>query len=391
MISTIEDLIAFICDPINEINWTNVVSKDKAVLYSFNSQMRKSLAFTEKQAELAIKILDRNRSSFQEIKNFNELLSVPSYKHPFRIVDTSKIVSIVQLDSSDFISIKFPYNPKIDSALSSTRKLYNKKTKSFLLELSEANILRVVDVLRDFDFDISNELISYYDQIKEIKNNPENYLPLADFEDRVVLRNSNKKIVSYFDSCSNNQVIHDAVLCKSMGLLFSHTLEEHLKNLKIDPLTKALLNSKQRRFEVKNYNNIDISKSLQAIDQWPVLVIMNDDDESQVTLSQWIHSLTSIGVAQEEMSVLFRSNTNKSFNDFVRDHCLNNLVTEKTKVVFIKQKMPKILQRMDFYPKIIISLCAFYAHFTNQKLVDYHPLVLYYATVLSNGKKIATL
>ena len=69
----------------------------------------------------------------------------------------------------------------------------------------------------------------------------------------------------------------------------------------------------------------------------------------------------------------------------------SNLVDDNTKVVFVKQKMPKILYKIAFTPRIIISSSTFYAHYTGQKMVDSHPLVLYYTEKQAIGKKIAKL
>jgi hypothetical protein len=71
-------------------------------------------------------------------------------------------------------------------------------------------------------------------------------------------------------------------------------------------------------------------------------------------------------------------------NTFIRSKNLNNLVDETTKVVFIKQKVSKVLLKINFKPKVILGTSRYYAHFSAQKMVDSHPVVLYYTDQVSS-------
>lgn len=394
MISTIEDLILYLCDSINGIDHSKIESRDKGVLFSLAAQLRKPLSFTERQADLVIKILERNREIYQSIGVFNLLLENPIYKYPFRIIDVSKKISIIKIDSNEYLSIKFPFDPKINAALASlSKKGYNRDTRSYLMHLEESNIVRIVGCLKEFGFEVDDRVTKYYENIQEILKNPESYLPCVEYHEGFKFNNFSKSMMDYFESHSNKNFIHDLFLCKLMSGVFSKDLKKFLEKSDIDPLIKGILLHNDNRFHIKTYNNVDISKSLMSIGQWPILIIMPDDKESTNNISQWVFSLKNAGVDTKDISVLFRSQNEKSFNEFVRENSLNNLITEDTKVVFIKHKVPKIFYRIDFKPKIIISLSTFYAHFTNQRMIDSHPLVLYYNKNYSSlGKnKIASL
>lgn len=394
MISNIEDLILHICDPITGLDHSKVEPRDKGVLFSLASQLRKPLPFTERQANLALKILERNQDSYRSLDVFDLLIKNPIYKYSFRSIDTSKKISIIKTDSGEHISIKFPFDTKINNALASiTKKTYDKNSKSYLMHLEESNIIRVLECLKEFDFEVDNTISRYHEKIQEIRQNPEAYVPCVDFREKLVFNNFPKSMADFLEVNLSGSFLHDLFLCKLMSVSFSKKLREMVEKSDIDPLSKGILLHNENRFHVKTVNNIDISKSLKDINHWPVLIIMPDDKESTNTISQWVFSLKNIGLDTKDISVLFRSQVEKSFNDFVRDNNLNNLVTSDTKVVFIKHKMPKILYRIGFSPRIIISLSTFYAHFTNQKMVDSHPLVLYYNNNQSGlgRSKIASL
>ena len=392
MLTNIEDLILRICDPFTALDHSRIVPRDKGVLFSFAAQLRKGLAFTERQAELALKILDRNRDSYAVVENFTNLLQNPIFKNPFRIVDTAKTISIARVDNNEFIAVKYPFNHKTNNALSFiSKKTYDKNLKALLISLNENNIVRLVEFGRG-DFDIDSRLLDYYKKIKDIQNNPENYVPCIDWNNTVELKNTTNSMEKFFAANMNGSDLHDMLLSKLMGLYLTNAAKSHVTNSSIHPLTKSIILEKHRRFAIKNYNNIDICNFLSEVDTWPVLLVMNDDKSSTTILNQWTHSLTAAGVDRRHISVLFRSQTDRLFNEFVKNNSLNNLVTEETKVVVIKYKTPKILYKIDFRPKIVISTSAFYAHFTNQRIIDYHPLVMYYTDQNHpTGTKIAKL
>lgn len=392
MLTTVEDLILHICDPFNGVDHSKIVPRDKSVLFSFAAQLRKNLAFTERQANLALKILDRNRESYVSVDGFARLIDTPLYKNTFRIVDTTKKISIVRVNDSDFISVKFPFNNRINNSLNFiNKKVYDRNLKTFLIQLNEQNITKLVEFGKN-EFEIDDKLIACYNTIKNIKENPNNYLPCLDYVDSLEIKNVSQSVKKYFDSNRNGNLLHDVFLSKLMGLYLTESCMTQIKNLNIDPISKAVVLDKTRRFAVKNYNNIDISNALANLGHWPVMIIMTDDNNSSEVLSQWTHSLRSVGVENQQISVLFRSQTDKSFNDFVKNNTLNNLVTEDTKAVFIKYKTPKVLYRINFQPKIVISTSTFYVHFTNQRTIDYHPLVMYYTNQNTpTGSKIAKL
>ena len=76
------------------------------------------------------------------------------------------------------------------------------------------------------------------------------------------------------------------------------------------------------------------------------------------------------------MSILYRSKLNVELNSYIKENCLNNLVDNDTKIVFIKHKIPKILYKLNFKPKMILNNLAYNAHFSIQKLLEQHRFVL---------------
>jgi hypothetical protein len=124
--------------------------------------------------------------------------------------------------------------------------------------------------------------------------------------------------------------------------------------------------------------NINLKTAIDAIQQWPILVVLTDERNLHTTLDGWYKMFKSIGVSKKEITVLFRSQMNKKFNELIKQNSLNNMLDENTKVVFVKSKLPKVLYRTGFKSKFIITSGMYFSHTSIQKLIEHHPYVLYY-------------
>jgi hypothetical protein len=112
MLTTIEDLIIHICQNTRKYN-VNLYPRDKAVFFSVFSQLERKIALTVGQSNLMLRLLENNKTNFQKIEGFNELLDLPRFKYPFRIVNSSKNISIVALPPSNFVGLGiFIISPK---------------------------------------------------------------------------------------------------------------------------------------------------------------------------------------------------------------------------------------------------------------------------------------
>jgi len=387
MLTTIEDLILHIYDPMNGFDRKALPPRDRSILFSMASQLKKPLALTEKQAGLAVKIINENKHLYGAIEELNSLLASPLYKYPFRSIDSSRRIFILKENQ---IAVKFPFDNGLNKLLDKIagRKQYNVEHRCHVYRLTEPNIRAIMSLFQDRDFIIDEKIQGWYADIEAILLYPTSFVPSIKIENGVELLNCNSYITDYFNKNKSDNLVHDLFLAKSMNLFFAPHIHDLIQSLDIHEITKKYLRNTNNAVTVATYPKNDIAMVLQEINSYPVLVLA-DDNEGQFTA--WVASFIQYGVKQSEMSVLFRSDKNTAFNEYVKNQQLNNLVDENTKVVFIKNKLPKILYKLDFKPKIIISNSTFYVHYTSQKMVDSHPAVMYYTEKQHIGKKIAEL
>ena len=141
--------------------------------------------------------------------------------------------------------------------------------------------------------------------------------------------------------------------------------------LKSEPGTKFAINSENHEISVLE----DIVKHL-----FPVLVVIPGGDEFG-TLTQSHKFFNNIGIANNEMSVMFRlpSETHEMFNIFVKQSELNSPITEKTKVVFISGKMPKPVLKSKVKFHCVLNLGYNNVHYSLREFVGKHENLIFYS------------
>ena len=385
LISNIEDLILFMCDPVNKVDHSSIDPKDKGIIFSMSAQLKKFLPFTIRQSELVLKILIRNQTVYTSINGFNMLIEKPSYKYSFRNVDLSKKIYLTTHLDKKVIGVKFPFDSKTNNVVSalSGKLAFDKNSRSHLFELTETNILKIVKDLSDYDFTVDQQILDWYEEIIDILNNPSEHLPTLDFNGELFLTNANNTLNSFFDENKNGEFLHDTLIAKIARMNLSNSVLTKIKETPASETTKKILSSTYNKFDTKMFEGDikGIFKFLSEVTAWPVMIILSDNNNVDKTITEFYTYLSNLGIESDDMCVLFRSVNNKNFNAFVRDNGLNTLLSDKTKVVFIKHKIPKLLYKLDFKPNVIVTGFSYHAHYTTQKMVDHHPFLLYYTDV----------
>ena len=120
----------------------------------------------------------------------------------------------------------------------------------------------------------------------------------------------------------------------------------------------------------------------------PTLIIIPGGSELD-SIIKWTEFVLSIGITQEEISVMFRlPNEQATFNSYVKQMNLNNPVDENTKVVFVSTKVTKPLVKSGVKFKTVINLGYYnYLHFTMSAAVDNAQNLVYYSMKQPNNYK----
>ena len=150
--------------------------KDIKILKSLCTVISGPNFITESQGRLLVKILNENKTHLVIVADLIDAsLALPLWSYPFRPVDQTKKLFIGKTRGGDLvIYIEFANNANLRKIVNNLHKDLDGSTTSvngrvFLTNLTEKNIVLVVDTLGPQGFDISVDLKNHYDTIKSWK------------------------------------------------------------------------------------------------------------------------------------------------------------------------------------------------------------------------------
>jgi hypothetical protein len=363
----------------------NIWKGDQAMLASLSRNPVAGKGWTEKQRTLVLKIC--NRYKVQLIQVFGpaveQAIQTPEFQFGLQAPPSyEKSITIADRE----ILIKFPFNEEIVGKIRKFRDQatfriegWNENRKSWVLPLEESSILWLKNNLMPLGFSADDQFLEFSDQISEILEKIEDYIPI------VVEENGKFKFRNVHHNVPQPEFLgikETLLLARQHGIsVWDENIQNLIKNEDFSPILASFLN-------VSDQKGLDFDASENSIDQFadlfnlncPALIIVPPGNELN-DLHVWVKWLKSMNFSEDSMSVLFRldKENGKSFNDYVRDFSLNQPLSEKTKVVFISQKIPKPLIKFGIEFKFIVNLGSISgAHFSISNYLQDNPDVIKY-------------
>jgi hypothetical protein len=358
---------------------------DLKLIHSFHDQISRGLGFTEKQELLSVKILKRQVSKLDIIfgTQISPFLENPTFRLPRRVVSASKRISIIPHSLyGKAVKAEFPYNEKMLTRIREEKSKLNysqwdPEQKSWIFSLDEHSLSLLSKIAIEENFTVDEEFENYQNQIREIENNIEQYVPMVSFNGKKLeFLNISPKIAQP----TNLNIIENLFYARKLGIF---TWDEAIENSEewqsADPTVKKFLQTDPRgEFSInleKNtiYSIKDIVKHLS-----PVLFLIPGGTELE-KIEQSLDFLKTIGISNEEVSVLFRlpNETGGKFNEFIRENNLNSPVTENSKAVFISSKVPKTIIEKKIKFNAVVNFNFYNIHYSIKNLLKWHHNVIH--------------
>lgn len=340
----------------------DIDSKDIKLINSLNAQSKKQIALTDRQHNLLKEKLLEYKEKFLNAGYSNLEDDLNNLRLPYRIIDRTKKIFVVEKESYDLfgiskrtmLAIKFPYTSKMIKHITfikslQDRKEYDSKTKTHFLSFTEKNIFLLIDRLKDCNFEVQKELYDMYLKIKDFINDQENYVPgIYNYK----IKNVSDKTLSFAKNTLGNPSIDNLALYYDRKDIFglcnfdSKELEISLTNL--NSLAKNIAKHDEKIFFISasKYSYDALFTALDQLQRFPLLIVLKKNFEYLQLVE--IYETIKNKINNTEISVLFRlENTNNNalqFNKIIQEHNLNNPVTSQTKIVILNhEKIPKPL------------------------------------------------
>ena len=348
-----------------------VKKEDAGILLSVAKQIGKGTALTDRQLEMLKTKLVVYKESFDNLDiDINDCFD--RLRYPLRQIDRSKYIKI---DDTGDIAIRFPFTKKlivlieeIARAVGSHNHYHKKGSHLHTFKLTEQSVYHIMKRFKNKDFEIDESLLAINKDIEKIVENPYDYIPgIYNYE----IRNCHPIAKQYILDTLGNPEPNNMYLFKDrahvLGLKYFDDDAVTTAINKCTPLTQKIINRKKSSvFLSRNsYSISSIIESLIELDRFPIVVVVDQyrhNDLDCIDNFYTIHKAFTNIIDNKDVSVLFRldneSNDNIEFNKYIKNNNLNNVVDKNTKVVYIKDKIPKFLIKDNWNPGACISCCS---------------------------------
>jgi len=359
--TTIDNLLLRIINCNDPVIEDSVTAKDSRVLRSLANSLTNGFFITENQSRLLVKILRENQ---EKIKTFTEeikeALQQPMWSRSFREIEQVKKLYLGKNQEDELvIVIECTFNIQLKKVLDEISKKYENITvvtsgKKYLVDLTEKNIVVLVDTLSGQGFDIEEKLKNHHEIIKNW--NQEEFINQFKLEN-ITNTNFVKHITEDLgvDTPIDKNIIND----RSVRYQFftdtpknpGETLTEYIANR---PSTKLWVDKNQHSLD-------DVIASLQELRRLPLLVVFDTliNNKYLENLEILSESLEKNGIV-DNIGIYFRlpnDEVGKQFNQLIKDKQYNYELNSSTKVVAVQSgKLPKFFIKTAWKPMSVIAL-----------------------------------
>ena len=381
-------------------------------------------AWTEKQGSLATMFLKRYKTLIDKFGfDTDELINNPRYDQPFRVISFEKSIdTFTAEDGREVLEMRFPYNEKIIALIRCLKKktqelvpmLYDGETKKWTMNYTDTVAYYATLIAVRYDFKILNTKI--LDDYKEIAQEKKKYLPVvAEIDnDYIRLINASDSLVEYCqEHCQSLSYIQQRDQLKQFNI-------SHVRNTSTPAATLAEKIAYALDINLyvdrKVYDKKTLLEAVIELDDLPALCPFSGDVQSgaEITLFRdWLTAFDSVGISRDTISFGFEfdppidigdpeleqfpsanfvygadssmEERAKIYADWKEMHELsisNRKITAATKIIFVRNKIPRTLLKSGIRPKVAFMLQDYptwpLSTNTLDRLVESLPKRLYY-------------
>jgi hypothetical protein len=382
-------------------------------------------AWTEKQGSLAMMFLKRYKTLLDKFGfDTNELINNPRYDQPFRTISFERSIDVFSAeDGREVLEMRFPYNEKFIALIRCLKKktqglvpmLYDGETKKWTMNYTDTVAYYATLIAVRYDFKIlKTKILEDYEEIKQEKKK---YLPVvAEIDnDHIKLINASDSLVEYWQQhCQSLSYLQQRDQLKQFNISHARDTSTPAATL-AEKIAYALdINLYVDR---KVYDKKTLLEAVIELNDLPALCPFSGDVQSgaEITLFRdWLTAFDAVGISRDTISFGFEfdppividndpeleqfptanfvygadssmEERAKIYADWKEMHELsisNRKITAATKIIFVRNKIPRTLLKSGIRPKVAFMLQDYptwpLSTNTLDRLVESLPKRLYY-------------
>ena len=383
---TVDQILLDIVNNTNPTIEEYLLKRDAKVLRSLASIISNTAFITENQGRLLLKIIRDNQEKIpflsEEIK---QSLATPIWSKLFRQIEIVKKLYIInQADNDPCLTIEFTFSSPIRKTLQSISKKVSNLTqlsngKIYTADLTEKNIVTLIEELEQYNFVIDEKILSHYKTIKLWESNEVQKQFLIT---NIVYPNFQKQITA--DLGIDTAIDENIIIDRSMRYQYYY----ENSNKTPETLTEIIAARKTSKvwIDQKKYSINQIIESLINLKRFPLLVVFDSYAPKKCLeeLTNLSENLKDFGI-YNNVGIYFRLDNNdngKEFNQYIANNSYNCQLDSSTQVVGVQSgKIPKFLLKTDWKPMSVLSLGAPLRHSKTAVYANCCDLIVTYTDV----------
>ncbi len=254
---------------------------DIQVLASMSAATQSGRALTDRQAELAVKIITKYRKQLEKLGIDITPIENPQFRLGVRTIDRRRLLYI----KNDHVVVKFPYETKLIDDLRDLAKLsqgkwaFNSDSKAWQLAITETNVIAANGFALNHQFEIADEFKIYLKSITDCEQTPYE-IKLVNTNTGLTIQNASNTLIEAINNyCGFDSSNLDLLVDNSA--IYGYTIDESILekiSTKYTPRICNLMQSQEFKFNPDaNYDVYkDVIQYAEVTGRYPIYVYEPD-------------------------------------------------------------------------------------------------------------------
>lgn len=271
---------------------------DVQVLASMSSATQSGRALTDRQAELAVKIILKYRKQLEKLEiDVSPIETNPQYRHGIRQIDRRRLLFI----KNNSIVLQFPYDTKLIDDLRSLSKIsqgswrFDSSSRSWHLAITETNVVAAHGFAHNHQFEITNE---FKDLLKLIIDCEQicHEIKLIKTDTGLTIQNAPTSLTQAINDWCGFDLCNCDLLVDNSGI-YGYTVDEQILETittKYSPRICNLMTAQESKFRPESDHTVyrDLVRYAEITGRYPIYVYEPDmsDRLYKNFVEQYFHS-----------------------------------------------------------------------------------------------------
>lgn len=305
------EVIAGMRDPVTDkvsssflsISPISLARYDVGVVDNFGEQIESRIGFTDRQSDLAVKIVLKYEKQLTKLGIDISPAANPVFRIPIRSIDRSQRLWIEEQE----LHVKFPYAEKLVQAVKEMAKQsqgsvrFDRDSRVWIMALTEYNLNWVLEFAKNNNFEIDDQVGEYMEVIYELEKT--NYKIELTVRDSVVeITNAAPELLNYVDAELGGLSVDNLERLIDFADILGYSIAPEIEEAVIKQYSPRLFNlmkNQDSKLDTRELEKtfIDVMEYAKISNRFPVYIFEPDLSGRLLTLAREYFDATLVVTA----------------------------------------------------------------------------------------------